>query len=762
MNVIITGYYNKHNYGDDLFQLIAQHIFTKIPNINYKIVTISQLLAVSKNNDTHIVILFGGEVLNDFFLNQLIQLHEHNDKIIFKAIGVSCNQDYNTIVNKMQLFDTVIFRNKMDYNYFKNILTSQCYYCPDIVFCIKSPRIRYKNNLPCNKSVGFFLSQTAVSSLDDLDKLKYIKKILSFIRFWLSIGYKVKLFSMCTNYIEAENDNLLNADIFNRITRVEKLRVKWYKTNDVILNKFKKLSFAVCWRYHSHILSMIYNVPFISLSTTPKVRNFLSEAQLMDFYTNDYADFCAKSLNLVNNRSKIQKNLKNLYKNYNQLSQLYYKIKIYTQIVNKQTFYINTKTIENTRNAIIAAYKNPLPLISSNKDKAMFVLFMLLKDINSEYQYGLEEKIKKGITITELEQDINWLIYDCIMHGNKKFYRMFNRPSSGWINIHYISQNNCEGLHRAGWDYVFKSLEPYNDNTKVMCDLYLDRTFHWNCEELYKLNVIPYTKPWVGFIHHTFDVNYSSYNTVNLFKNSLFIDSLFCCRGLFVLSKHLKLQIEALMDTLSILNRPPIYVLTHPTEFVDDDKKFTMKKFNNNTDKKILQVGAWLRNLNAINQLNSPSLFKKTVLKGKLMDSYYASDNSINQVENNDDDVISRDITKLPVVLNDDINVLTYLDNDLYDKLFTENIIFINLIGASAVNTIIECIIRNTPIFVNRLPATEEALGESYPLFYNNIDEVHDMLTTSTITNVYNYLKNLYKDKFKIETFIDNLKSKLY
>jgi hypothetical protein len=90
-----------------------------------------------------------------------------------------------------------------------------------------------------------------------------------------------------------------------------------------------------------------------------------------------------------------------------------------------------------------------------------------------------------------------------------------------------------------------------------------------------------------------------------------------------------------------------------------------------------------------------------------------------------------------------------------------QNIVFINLIDASAVNTIIECIVRNTPIFVNRLPATEEALGISYPLFYNEISEVTNMLNMNKITEGYNYLSKMNKDKFKIETFINDFKKTL-
>ena len=107
MNIIFTGYYKKNNYGDDLFEQLAETISKKYKNEikRYKIVPISKLC--DKEHKPDIVILFGGEVLNDFFLKEILKLHESNPKIIFKAIGVSCNQEYLTLANK--LFCLILF-----------------------------------------------------------------------------------------------------------------------------------------------------------------------------------------------------------------------------------------------------------------------------------------------------------------------------------------------------------------------------------------------------------------------------------------------------------------------------------------------------------------------------------------------------------------------------------------------------------------------------------------------------------------------------
>ena len=62
------------------------------------------------------------------------------------------------------------------------------------------------------------------------------------------------------------------------------------------------------------------------------------------------------------------------------------------------------------------------------------------------------------------------------------------------------------------------------------------------------------------------------------------------------------------------------------------------------------------------------------------------------------------------------------------NKLLEKNIVFIDLYDSAANNTVLECIIRNTPLIVNRTPGVVEYLGEDYPLYFDNLDEVDGLL----------------------------------
>jgi hypothetical protein len=99
------------------------------------------------------------------------------------------------------------------------------------------------------------------------------------------------------------------------------------------------------------------------------------------------------------------------------------------------------------------------------------------------------------------------------------------------------------------------------------------------------------------------------------------------------------------------------------------------------------------------------------------------------------------------------------LSNDEYDELLSNNVVFLNLVDASACNTIIECIVRNTPILVNRLPAVVEYLGNDYPLYYNSFEEAYEILSDNDkLLKAHKYLVNKDKTFLSIENFIDKLK----
>jgi hypothetical protein len=119
---------------------------------------------------------------------------------------------------------------------------------------------------------------------------------------------------------------------------------------------------------------------------------------------------------------------------------------------------------------------------------------------------------------------------------------------------------------------------------------------------------------------------------------------------------------------------------------------------------------------------------------------------------------ITDDLTNILLRNDSETDILDYKNDSEYVNLFTNNIIFGHYIDCSASNTILECILYNTPIIVNNHPAIVEYLGIDYPLYYSelNYDSKYRFVLDFTLDDIYNahlYLLNLDKTKFSSETF---------
>jgi polysaccharide pyruvyl transferase WcaK-like protein len=739
MNIVITGYYQKQNLGDDLFKNIAKKLFTKFNHIKTNIISIDKLNLPENRHNIDRIILFGGETLNNYFIDKLIEMKKYNPEIKYTAIGVSCNQTYSEVLNKINIFEYILFRSQKDYDFFKRYI--KCDFAPDIVLSLK-----HNIHLNTREKIGFFLSQTAIHNISKEKESEYINTIVNFIKDIINKHYSVYLFSMCTNNKYSEDDNFINSKIYSKFNQDDR--------------KYIKVRFSICWRYHAHILCIINKIPFISISNTPKVIDLLNTNDLVDNHSNIF-ELDDKFRFLEQNEIKLKRKLNKIYKSLHKKTKIYFNKDIYLLNKDENTFYIEPQYYNKIYDYLLQRF-NKLKENENDYFNTQIVTFFFTKKLENDYNYGLSEKINKGIE--NLKNDIFWLINDSILQKNLYFYEnlieTFNIKSikKGKLNIRYINQSDYVGLHRSGWQYVVDELDKFHDSHEILCDLYLDRTFHWNQNDYSKLNIIPYKRDWIGFIHHTCDEEYTSYNTVNLFKNKLFIQSLSLCRGLIVLSEDLKFKIEKILYNLNLYIH--VYSLTHPTEF--PNIKFDMKKFNNNNERKIIQIGAWMRNIQAINELHVNNLVK-SVLIGKKMNNYYnlttdsADSDSINSINSINSDMISRDNKDRRVDINNRVKIITHLENNDYDNLLSENIVFLNLIGASAVNTLIECVVRNTPIVINKLPSVIEILGDSYPLLYDDIEELTELITIQNIEKAHIYLKKLDKTKLKIETFKSNL-----
>ena len=110
------------------------------------------------------------------------------------------------------------------------------------------------------------------------------------------------------------------------------------------------------------------------------------------------------------------------------------------------------------------------------------------------------------------------------------------------------------------------------------------------------------------------------------------------------------------------------------------------------------------------------------------------------------------------------VHIIEQLTDNEYDKLLSENVVMIYLQDVSACNTLIECIVRDTPILINQHPAVVEYLGEDYPFYYKSVEEAQSKLDDPLlIMQTYIYLLSLNKSDLTIDYFMHNfINSDLY
>ncbi|MBL1203435.1 MAG: tetratricopeptide repeat protein [Nostoc sp. GBBB01] len=336
-----------------------------------------------------------------------------------------------------------------------------------------------------------------------------------------------------------------------------------------------------------------------------------------------------------------------------------------------------------------------------------------------------------------------------------------------------LSHPTTLDFHRSGWNFAINALKPLHSDRGVYFDDFIENNFAWKHKKtgkrpdtvlekmkkhgLYDLlatseekGITPYTQPWVGIIHNppnmpTWFLYDSSPKTI--FAKDIWKQSLDYCVGLFSLSEYYA-------QWLRTQTGKPVSTLIYPTEI--PELQFDFDKFINNNQKKIVQVGWWLRKLHAIYQLpigqNNSLKYEKIRLIPMYSPLAEQEINTLMQVE--------KEIEKLQIdqeYYNNTTEII-HIPNDEYDELLSENLVFMDLYDSSANTAVVECIARATPLLVNPLPAIVEYLGKDYPMYFNSLSEAAEKaLDTSLIFDTHNYLKTCEtRSKLRAEYFLNS------
>lgn len=799
--IVVLGYYGHDNIGDEQYKTTIP-MFLRSLNLSLfetEFIDTDFLGKYSKEYFINkLVIVGGGDILCDYFLDKLnnffssYKIPENKPTIIGLSIGIPFIGIISS--DKLKIFNSIYLRSYSDYILLKNnFCIDNIYYIPDISYYLKQLPIKCSEEyFSIEKKIKMIKKKKIIINLcnNEFVDEKFIQELKIFFRYLINQNYFLIFLPFSYNKnVQSQNDHSF---IFNNFFNNSE---KTFYDNSLLVNLenyldtfnlYKHIDYCICMRYHACLFSIYNNIPFIPIYSTRKINNLLKDYEwTYSIKTNEFSSekmitlFSEESLNnnliikilLMKINENIKQNfiLKNLSEERTKINPLSFDL-ILQQILKFAQFCSNNESI------------NDLTCVP-NEDKfsvVCYTSYLLTNSTNSKYNYGLMDKMfKKDYNYKE---EWKWVISD--------YFGIFTNKNPC---IDFIDQNDYSNSHRFGWQYVFEHIKKIKFNEDIILDINIDKTFHWNCKVNQYTNQIPYKKDWFGFIHHTYDETFSSYNCFNLFKNNLFIESLQYCRGLIVLSNYLKKEIEKSLKEIGFYNHVKVYYICHPTGF--DVKPFKFNNFVKNEDKKIIHIGSWLRNSYYFYDLDIPKLnetqncfphfssektnnkCQKALLLWNNMSNIVPKENFLENFNqtfllNNNLNNSSKNCSTnssyhnnnweyfLYKNIEEKINSVEIIKNTEaleYDHLLSENIVFLHLIDASAVNTIIECIVRNTPIFVNRLPAVEELLGVNYPLFYNDKKSIESIFNYSMIKKGYKYLKKLNKSKFMIENFIKEL-----
>lgn len=824
--ILILGFYNRKNLGDDTYILA----FSKLFQYTEAELTFQSLDdATSIPDDITTIICGGGDIINDYFMKKAIELLKN---FTGRVYAVSVGIPFASSTKYLHMFDHVFTRSKTDYNMAVKEIGSKNVTClpTDIATVLSTPRLQaLKIKSPSNNiRLGLCLAQPYFYNNPNKNKLtRNLAKALVTLQqnhpnktiefHFLSFNYNTAAPHECDYEINNEITKLLIKSKLSFITHHTSIDTPY----EMMQYISTYIDITICMRYHSMIFSWMTNTPFVPVYCSNKADNFLTDLGFppsqayklpIDSLTYQPTDLNTNTLleKITQLTSPTPQKILFSMPNFQSISNIIISQKKYAQLLvtsQDSTKYstfdevlaIMRQKLPKYLQIDISTYDSllsinqPIPIKDPNKTPlqvARFICYLVSGRTHHPCIWGLAENLtSSSFNLLEATKYI-WTasnIQDASSNiSGTEFYfpslKYFKREVL--LNLDFIFQNDFSQYHRSGWSYVVGGLMNIDaprmlKTSDTLLDVYVDRSFHWGLDIMVTLGILPYKNPWYGFIHHTFDETHSGYNCVGLFKNKYFLDSLSQCRGLFALTKYLATQIRAKLDELGM--DVPVFVLYHPMEFVDN--MFTVEKYIANRQKKVVQIGAWLRNPYALYELplSSACQIQKVALKGKEMDQYFAPPGFFEVLE---ETLLRRDwyhemATKptsvcrpSPTSINkycsgmyemlfrnhNSVSIINNLSNEEYDQLLSKNIVFLNLVDCSAVNTVLECIVRNTVLIVNRHPALEEVLGTQYPGFYSSLYEAAQMCQNiDTIKSIYDYLSKLDKTRYQLEFFIQQL-----
>lgn len=282
--------YTKLNLGDDLFVFI---LCSRYPNTEFylkehhsytdvfKSIKNLTLLKDTENIQFDAMVYIGGSIFMERSPASIAGFVDLKKEIVRENIPTfiiganfgpyTSNEYFLTVKNNFfPYINSITFRDNYSYNLFKDM--QNVHYAPDVVFAMDTDSICKVDNKEIGISIIHHLERENLKQYYST----YIDKILEISRYYISMGYTVRLFSFC----EYEKDMVAINDLLSKMSKYELQHVviSNYTGNiQELLSKIASLKLFITSRFHSMILGLKFNIPIIPICYSPKCTNVLND-----------------------------------------------------------------------------------------------------------------------------------------------------------------------------------------------------------------------------------------------------------------------------------------------------------------------------------------------------------------------------------------------------------------------------------------------------------------------------------------------------
>jgi len=343
IRIFIVGYYYHNNIGDDQYMDVFKYILQPTADTKYKLKFVHyEKLTETVFKNTDIVIIGGGDVLNDPFLDIINNVFKQKENII---IAVSVGMPDRMVLvntNKMNIIDYLFVRTKQEYDILKEFYPPEnITYLPDLSYFMtnisvlnetlpKLERSSFGNRhvIPTDPSTSFLFNdlRNVLKSFKKSHKHKIIgvclnkwifsketadnyqlivKEFALFVEMLLYKGCIIcflpfntytrpceNQYSLDATYDTQYNDILIHNDVYQQVNmtcstdlckNIINIQHRLYPKETFEISGY--FDFAVTMGQHSTLFSIYKHIPFLPIFTSKEkeIRNLLLDIDYPSF-----------------------------------------------------------------------------------------------------------------------------------------------------------------------------------------------------------------------------------------------------------------------------------------------------------------------------------------------------------------------------------------------------------------------------------------------------------------------------------------------